>query len=285
MTLLRFALDRKPLESGLFWSLAASLLAMRAGNAAPARGAYLLTAVLVLVVCLVETSYRMAYHDELTGLPGRRAFNDAWYRGDTARAFARLDSVLRITPINARTEQWVPQAIANLYSLAGAPARARAVLKQWDASMSDTAMRRRTQRSRLDMEAEIALAEKRSSDAIALFRRADLEGDGLPSGCNFCLPVDLGRSYDAANMPDSAIAYLERYVATPSAGRINIDAWFLPAAHKRLGELYEARGDNVRAVAHSGAFVELWKRADPDLQPKVASVRARLERLRKTLPD
>ena len=218
-------------------------------------------------------------------IPIRRAFNDAWYRGDTARAFARLDSVLRVTPINARTEQWVPQAIANLYALAGAPARARAVLKQWDASLSDTAMRRRTERSRLDMEAEIALAEKRSRDAITLFRRADREGDGLPSGCNFCLPVDLGRSFDAANMPDSAIAYLERYIATPSAGRINMDSWFLAAAHKRLGELYEARGDNVRAVAHYGAFVELWKRADPDLQPKVAAVRARLERLRKTLPD
>ena len=77
MTLLRFALDHKPLEGGLFWSVAACLLAMRAHGVGSIAGAYLLTAVLVLVVCLVETSYRMAYHDELTGLPGRRAFNDA----------------------------------------------------------------------------------------------------------------------------------------------------------------------------------------------------------------
>jgi hypothetical protein len=68
-------------------------------------------------------------------------------------------------------------------------------------------------------------------------------------------------------------------------GRLNIDSWFLAAAHKRLGELYEARGDHPRAVAHYGEFLELWKRADPDLQPKVAAVRTRLERLRKTLPN
>jgi len=31
---------------------------------------------LILIVALVETSYAMAYSDELTGLPGRRALND-----------------------------------------------------------------------------------------------------------------------------------------------------------------------------------------------------------------
>lgn len=77
MTVMRFLLDRKPLEGGLFWSLAACFLAMHAGGRGPVAGAYLLTSVLVVVVCLVETSYRMAYHDELTGLPGRRSFNEA----------------------------------------------------------------------------------------------------------------------------------------------------------------------------------------------------------------
>jgi hypothetical protein len=53
---------------------------------------------------------------------------------------------------------------------------------------------------------------------------------------------------------------------------------------KRLSELYEARGDAVRAVSHYARFVNLWKRADPDLQQKVAEVRARMERLARTLP-
>jgi len=54
--------------------------------------------------------------------------------------------------------------------------------------------------------------------------------------------------------------------------------------HKRLGELYEAKGDNAKAVSHYSAFVNLWQRADPDLQPKVTEVRARMDRLAKTLP-
>ena len=53
----------------------------------------------------------------------------------------------------------------------------------------------------------------------------------------------------------------------------------------RLGELYEARGDAKRAAEHYATFVELWKRADPDLQPKVTQVRMRLAALRRTLPQ
>ena len=85
-------------------------------------------------------------------------------------------------------------------------------------------------------------------------------------------------------MADSTIANLERYLAISNPGRVEVDAWMLAPAHKRLGELYEARNDNARAVAHYTSFMNLWKRADPDLQPKVAEVRARLDRLRRTLP-
>ena len=38
---------------------------------------------------------------------------------------------------------------------------------------------------------------------------------------------------------------------------------------------------DLRSAEHYGAFVELWKRADPELQPKVAEVTARLERVRR----
>ena len=39
--------------------------------------AYIATAALLLLVAIIETSYSMAFHDELTGLPARRAFNQA----------------------------------------------------------------------------------------------------------------------------------------------------------------------------------------------------------------
>src|SRR5215475_3125232 len=35
------------------------------------------TAGLIVAAAIVENSYRLAYHDELTLLPGRRAFNEA----------------------------------------------------------------------------------------------------------------------------------------------------------------------------------------------------------------
>jgi hypothetical protein len=49
--------------------------------------------------------------------------------------------------------------------------------------------------------------------------------------------------------------------------------------HKRLGELYEAAGDRQRAASHYSAFIELWKTADPELQPRVQDVKRRLARL------
>ena len=53
----------------------------------------------------------------------------------------------------------------------------------------------------------------------------------------------------------------------------------LPAAHERLGQLYEAKGNTAKAVEHYRAFIELWKNADPELQPRVAGARRRLAML------
>ena len=53
----------------------------------------------------------------------------------------------------------------------------------------------------------------------------------------------------------------------------------LPAARERLGQLYEAKGDTIRAVEHYHKFIELWKDADAVLQPRVKAARDRLYRL------
>jgi hypothetical protein len=51
------------------------------------------------------------------------------------------------------------------------------------------------------------------------------------------------------------------------------------AEPQAAGELYEARGDRARALDYYGRFVELWKDADPALQPAVREVRARMAAL------
>ena len=86
----RFWVVRKPIEAGYFWATIACLLALTS-NRAPIREFYIASAAGLLTMSLMESSYRMAYHDELTGLPARRAFNDALNRVGERYAIAVVD--------------------------------------------------------------------------------------------------------------------------------------------------------------------------------------------------
>jgi tRNA A-37 threonylcarbamoyl transferase component Bud32/tetratricopeptide (TPR) repeat protein/TolB-like protein len=218
-------------------------------------------------------------------IPVRSAIDDAWLRGQSGRALARLDSAVRAQPLTAQSPPGAALDVAVAYAIAGAPDRARPIIAQYDAWARDSVDRQSFLGQRMYAEGTVLLAEHRAEDAVRAFRRMDVDTDGLPIGCSFCLPFTLARAYDEANLPDSTIANLERYLANTHRNRINVDSWMLGPIHKRLGELYEAKGDAKRASEHYAAFVELWKRADPDLQPKVADVRTRLERVRKGLPQ
>jgi diguanylate cyclase (GGDEF)-like protein len=68
---------RRPLENAWFWALTAGMLGLRSDIPAGAAAFYFSTSALVLVLALIDTSYLLAYHDELTGIPARRAFNQA----------------------------------------------------------------------------------------------------------------------------------------------------------------------------------------------------------------
>jgi tetratricopeptide (TPR) repeat protein len=131
-------------------------------------------------------------------------------------------------------------------------------------------VRRRARHSTLGW---IALAENRARDAVNEFRRGDV-GD-----CLTCVLPLVAMAQDAAGSVDSAIVTYEQYLGTRELLR-NGDADFLAATYKRLGELYEARGDRQRAAGYYLKFVELWKNADAPLQPMVSEVRRRLSRLK-----
>jgi tetratricopeptide (TPR) repeat protein len=89
----------------------------------------------------------------------------------------------------------------------------------------------------------------------------------------------LGRAYDLSANPDSAIAVYARYLDTPFLDRVETDGLFLPGVHKRLGELYEAKGQRDKALEQYRLFIDLWKDADPALQPKVTDARQRVAAL------
>jgi GGDEF domain-containing protein len=69
----KFAKDRRPLDAGLAWLLLPAFFAFSAHGSA--RTGYFAVAALAVTASVVETSYQLAYEDELTRLPGRRAFN------------------------------------------------------------------------------------------------------------------------------------------------------------------------------------------------------------------
>lgn len=76
LLLIRFFWLRKPLDSGLLWSMAAFFVALHFGGVGRIATTYFAVAAFCLSLSIVETSYLLAYHDELTSLPSRRAFND-----------------------------------------------------------------------------------------------------------------------------------------------------------------------------------------------------------------
>jgi diguanylate cyclase (GGDEF)-like protein len=86
---LRFMLSPTIIQSSFAWALIGTFLALNRGNAAST--VYLTTAGLVLVISLIETSHRMAFSDELTGLPSRRALTDALMRLPELYTIAMID--------------------------------------------------------------------------------------------------------------------------------------------------------------------------------------------------
>jgi tetratricopeptide (TPR) repeat protein len=215
--------------------------------------------------------------DLLTAL--HRAERAAWFGSDPGRAGAELERLWQQNqrlvagrpPIGRRYQVFI-QALAAV----GRPAPARRLLEEFRASFPESGPGQFVPLLRM-LEAEVLLAEARPLDAVLSYRTAI----GL-MGCDACLAARIGRAYDRAGALDSALAYYRRYVETPPApfGPTDVpilddERWLAPT-YRRLGELYEQRGDRAPALDYYGRFVELWKDADPELQPVVRDVRQRM---------
>jgi tetratricopeptide (TPR) repeat protein/TolB-like protein len=204
---------------------------------------------------------------------------DWWLRGQRDGAVKRLDAVTTVLPLASLPELDRPYGdLGSAYAALGRVDRARAVLTQI-AQITDTMERRNRQPDAHRIQAEIALAENRAHDALIEFRKADSLPDGPVNENPAPVLYNTARAFDQANEPDSAIAVYEQFLHCQTVERILGDAVDLARTQRRLGELYEAKGDRARAIAHYTAFVDLWKNADPDLQPQVVAVRQKLARV------
>jgi tetratricopeptide (TPR) repeat protein len=126
-------------------------------------------------------------------------------------------------------------------------------------------------------DAEVVLAAGRADEAVSLLRTARDVNTGPWQDRN--LAWLLAEAYDKSGNADSAMAYYELYQETHHIGQIFQDFWYLPATLRRLGELYEERGDRETAAEYYSRFVDLWAEADPELQPIVEDIRGRVVRL------
>lgn len=81
----------RAVESSLLWALITSLVGFRMGPGATLAGVFFATGGLAMIVAVIETSYSMAYLDELTQLPSRRALNEALLKLPENFTVAMLD--------------------------------------------------------------------------------------------------------------------------------------------------------------------------------------------------
>lgn len=191
------------------------------------------------------------------------------FRHDTAGALAIVDSALARMPLERMLPADRPFGeLARFYAAAGATQRARAYL-----AMAHTSLR---SGPLLDTElawteGSILLAEHHAVSAEPLLRRATSD-----HWCTLCGLPELARALDASGDAAGAIATWERYLETPWLFRYEVDAYELGPALLRLVELYEAKGDRIKAQNTRTRLLALWHRADATLQPALADVRTRV---------
>ncbi len=203
------------------------------------------------------------------------AVQAAVYRNDPARGKRYLDSVLAARPLTSIKASERPyMTLAWAYATLGDIPRARALLAE-DAAANDTTQNRAAQPFRNYILGTIAMAEKRPAEALKLYQSIDPR----LSGCRACLSAAMGRAFDAAGQPDSAIAWSERYLGAAGEQRGYEDGFSLAPTYRRLGELYEEQGDRARAASYYQKFIDLWRDADADLQPQVADVKKKLAKV------
>lgn len=164
------------------------------------------------------------------------------------------------------------EAIVQYFALRGDATRARQFLNEMERS-GYPELGRSAQREFDRSRAWFAIAEGRGARGLE-YMRAGTNG----FECKPCALGFLAMAHDAAGNADSVRVYWESYLDT-YWGVPSIEVWARPLALRRLGEIYESRGEREKAVEYYDRFVGLWQDADPELQPQVADARERMARL------
>ncbi|MEO7041997.1 MAG: tetratricopeptide repeat protein, partial [Gemmatimonadaceae bacterium] len=192
------------------------------------------------------------------------------------RVAREIDAAVTAFPINNIPAPDRPYAnLGSIYAMLGRTDKAKEVLAQI-AQISDSTTRLSFEPDAHTIRGEIALAENRGLEAVTEFARADSLPDGAVGEDPNNILFQTGRAFERANQPDSAISRYEQYLRVGTTARLGEDMINLPVIQRKLGELYQAKGDRARAIVHYTAFVNLWKNADADLQPQVTDAKKKI---------
>ncbi|MFL5507804.1 MAG: hypothetical protein ACJ8AU_13050, partial [Gemmatimonadales bacterium] len=193
---------------------------------------------------------------------------------DTAaarRTLAAVEESLRLDSIAPSDRPYGALVYSNV--LVGNVARAKQYLSDYQRATPPG-----LQRDSVDarwMRTVIALGEGRARDAVTFARSLRAE-----QTCPRCGLYEEGIAWEQLGQSDSAQAAYERMLTVPStAPSLGYEALSRPQVHRQLGAIYEAKGERTKAVEQYTAFLDLWRRADPELQPQVREVKERLSRL------
>lgn len=194
----------------------------------------------------------------------------AYFLGQWEAWADEADTLFSPAVLNALPEDQRPyMGLASGYALAGRPAEVRRLRAEW------TRVRPVEQRSAADSVYWVALmaqAEGRWRDAAMAY-----DAHRGMVRCPNCELWDAGWAWEKAGEPDSALARFESSVTLPDTRNSFANASNeLAPTYRKLGEIYEARGNRAKALQYYGDFVDLWRDADAVLQPQVKDVRQRM---------
>jgi tetratricopeptide (TPR) repeat protein len=191
-------------------------------------------------------------------------------RPDAARR--RMDSLVAVLAFDSLPPASRPYlTLAEFYARTGDAARGKRFYQTWEQEVPRAVRDYEPQRH--VAAGQIALAEGRPRDAITSFRAfREVEG------CRVCWLWEIGQAFEELGQPDSARSSYQDLVTIPEGGTVGRH-YSLPFALRRLGEMAETSGDKAAAIDYYTKLLDLWREAEPELQPRVKEIKRRIGEL------
>ncbi|HZN97819.1 MAG TPA: protein kinase [Gemmatimonadales bacterium] len=220
--------------------------------------------------CYALTRFREAPRSELMAL------RDSLRRWDPSSARTEGDGLF---PVHRGLHRYLRLYLLGLLSarLRDEPAARRYVAELERVDRSSPRGRFAADKAQA-IRSELAWIRGRREEALTLLEGAQfwttssgLDGGGSEFAANF---------HERFARPELLYELGREDEALPWYRSFTYDLLYTGPAELRLGQIYEHKGDQRRAIEHYSRFVELWRESDPELQPMVRQAQQALARLR-----